>query len=84
MGDGEVGESDLREGETMSKIATGLAVLGFAAALGMAPAAQAAPINCPGGQTATKTASGWDCVNKGGNTSNAEDPKNPNADKNKF
>jgi len=46
--------------------------------------ANAAPIDCPGGQTATKTASGWDCVNKGGNTSNAEDPKNPNAGKGKF
>jgi hypothetical protein len=44
----------------------------------------AAPINCPGGQVATKTASGWDCVNNGGNTSNAEDPKNPNASKGTF
>jgi len=46
--------------------------------------ATAAPITCPGGQTATKTSSGWDCVNKGGNTSNAENPKNPNADKGFF
>lgn len=46
--------------------------------------ASAAPINCPGGQVATKTAGGWDCVNKGGNTSNAEDPKNPNAGKGTF
>jgi hypothetical protein len=44
----------------------------------------AAPIDCPNGQTATKTASGWDCVNKGGNTSNAEDPKNPNKGKGDF
>ena len=45
---------------------------------------QAAPIDCPGGQTATKTATGWDCVNNGGNTSNAENPKNPNAGKGFF
>jgi hypothetical protein len=47
-------------------------------------AAFAAPIECPGGQTATKTASGWDCVNKPGKTTSAEDPKNPNAGKDKF
>lgn len=68
----------------MRKIAVGLAVMGFTAVLAGAPAAQAAPIDCPGGQVATKTASGWDCVNNGGNTSNAEDPKNPNAGKGKF
>lgn len=44
----------------------------------------AAPIDCPNGQTATKTSSGWDCVNNGGNTSNAEDPKNPNVGKGFF
>lgn len=44
----------------------------------------APPINCPGSQTATKTAGGWDCVNNGGNTSNAEDPKNPNKGKGDF
>jgi hypothetical protein len=49
-----------------------------------AAAASAAPITCPGGQTATKTADGWDCVNRGGNPSNAEDPKNPNAGKGFF
>lgn len=60
-------------------------VLAFLA-LGLASAttASAAPITCPGGQTATKTADGWDCVNKGGNTSNAENPKNPNAGKGFF
>ncbi|HEX6418651.1 MAG TPA: hypothetical protein VFZ77_09145 [Acidimicrobiales bacterium] len=47
-------------------------------------AASAAPIDCPGGQTATKVDGGWDCVNRGGNTSNAEDPKNPNAGKGFF
>lgn len=46
--------------------------------------ASADPITCPGGQTATKTANGWDCVNNGGNTSNAEDPKNPNVGKGFF
>jgi hypothetical protein len=50
----------------------------------LAVPASAAPITCPGGQTATKTASGWDCVNNGGNTSNAENPKNPNAGKGDF
>lgn len=43
-----------------------------------------APIDCPNGQVATKVDGGWDCVNRGGNTSNAEDPKNPNADKGDF
>lgn len=46
--------------------------------------ANAAPITCPAGQTATKVADGWDCVNNGGNPSNAEDPKNPNASKGDF
>jgi hypothetical protein len=49
-----------------------------------ATAASAAPISCPGGQTATKVSGGWDCVNNGGNTSNAEDPKNPNVKKGFF
>jgi hypothetical protein len=31
-----------------------------------------------------KTASGWDCWNKGGNSSNPEDPTNPTAGKGKF
>jgi hypothetical protein len=55
-------------------------------ALGLVNAApaSAAPIECPGSQVATKTASGWDCVNKAGNPSNAENPKNPNAGKGFF
>ena len=62
-----------------------MAAAGFAAAgLVDATVASASPITCPGGQTATKTADGWDCVNNGGNTSNAEDPKNPNAGKGFF
>ena len=52
--------------------------------LGFGGTAGAAPISCPGGQTVTKTSTGWDCVNDGGNTSNAEDPKNPNAGKGDF
>jgi hypothetical protein len=38
----------------------------------------------PGGQTAQRVGGGWDCVNGGGNTSNAENPKNPNAGKGDF
>ena len=62
-----------------------IGLVGAIGVLGVAAApATAAPIDCPSGQTATKTASGWDCVNKGGNTSNAEDPKNPNKGKGDF
>jgi hypothetical protein len=66
-------------------VALGASVLAFlAVGLASATTASAAPITCPGGQTVTKTADGWDCVNKGGNDSNAENPKNPNAGKDKF
>jgi hypothetical protein len=65
------------------KALTVVAITG-AAVVVPATASSAAPIDCPGGQTATKTASGWDCVNRGGNTSNAEDPKNPNVGKGFF
>lgn len=45
----------------------------------------AAPIECPGPQVATQVApSSWECVNPGDNTSNAEDPKSPQAGKDKF
>jgi hypothetical protein len=64
----------VRKAIAVAVIATGLFVVTSRVASG-------APIDCPGGQTATKTASGWDCVNRGGNSSNAEDPKNPNAEK---
>ena len=40
--------------------------------------AQAAPITCSGNQVATKTSSGWDCINKGGNPTGSERTKNPN------
>jgi hypothetical protein len=58
----------------------------FTGAVILVPAAasQAAPIDCPSGQTVTKTASGWDCVNNAGHTNNSEDPKNPNAGKGFF
>ena len=61
-----------------------IAALMLALTMSLGSVAFAAPIDCPGGQTATKTATGWDCVNKGGNTSNAEDPKNPNKGKGDF
>ncbi|MCK6212700.1 hypothetical protein KZX45_19355 [Georgenia sp. EYE_87] len=66
-------------------MALGASVLAFlAVGLASATTASAAPITCPGGQTVTKTADGWDCINNGGNDSNAENPKNPNAGKDKF
>lgn len=46
--------------------------------------AGAAPITCPGGQDVVKTADGWDCQNHGDHLTHAENPKNPNADKNTF
>ncbi len=46
--------------------------------------AVAAPINCPGSQDAQRVGGEWECVNPSGNTSGAEKPKNPNADKDKF
>ncbi|WP_043497259.1 hypothetical protein [Georgenia sp. SUBG003] len=49
-----------------------------------ATSASAAPIDCPPGQSAQKTDDGWQCVNKPGHDSNAEDPKNPNKDKGDF
>jgi hypothetical protein len=69
----------------MRKIIIGLATLGALLAFGATPA-HADPITCPPGQAATLNPSdgGWVCVNKGGNTDNSEDPKNPNAGKDKF
>ncbi|NUT37393.1 MAG: hypothetical protein HOV79_30470 [Hamadaea sp.] len=68
------------------RVAVFFLTLGAFLAFGLvnATAATAAPITCPGGQTVTKTSGGWDCVNNGGNTSNAENPKNPNAGKGFF
>ena len=47
----------------------GAVLVAGAVAVGLSiPAAAAAdPITCSGGQTATKTADGWQCVNNGGN-----------------
>lgn len=64
-------------------IASAALLTALAAGLG-GGVASTAPIDCPGGQTATKVDTGWDCVNNGGNPSNAEDPKNPNAGKGDF
>jgi hypothetical protein len=70
----------------MRKFLSSAAVTGllFTGLVVMAPAASAAPITCPGNQEVTKVSGGWECVNKGDNTSNAENPKNPNAGKDKF
>lgn len=70
----------------MRKLLSSIAVSGllFTALAVTAPAATAAPITCPGGQTAEKVNGGWDCVNKPGNPTGAENPKNPNAGKGKF
>jgi hypothetical protein len=46
----------------------GLSGAGVAA---FAPSATAAPIVCPGGQTATRTSDGWACVNNGNNDTGA-------------
>jgi hypothetical protein len=67
----------------MTRLIAVILTTAAAAVLG-ATAAHADPITCPAGQTSTKTATGWDCVNNGGNTSNAEDPRNPNASKGDF
>ncbi len=70
----------------MRRTIIGLLTLPMAVSLSVltVPTANAAPIDCPNGQTATKLSGGWDCVNNGGNTSNAEDPKNPNVGKGFF
>ena len=70
----------------MKKTAIRIAVLSLClSGLAVAPAS-ADPITCPPGQVATLNPSdgGWVCVNAGGNTNQSEDPKNPNAGKDKF
>ena len=47
-------------------LVTGVMGLALGAALAAGPAS-VAPITCPDGQTVTKTADGWTCVNGGGN-----------------
>lgn len=70
----------------MRRTITGLVATLFAIGLTVlsAPAANAAPIDCPAGQTVTKTSGGWDCVNKADKPNQSEDPKNPNVGKGFF
>lgn len=56
-------------GLTASLLAVGAAVTAATAA--------ADPITCPAGQTSQKVDNQWVCVNGGGNTSNADETKNP-------
>jgi hypothetical protein len=62
----------------------GAVLIGGVLTLIGAGVAHADPLTCPAGQVSVKTATGWDCQNNGGNTSNAEDPRNPNASKGDF
>jgi ABC-type sugar transport system substrate-binding protein len=57
----------------LRRFATLLALLAAIAVAAMAAAsASAAPITCPGGQTAQQTSPGtWQCVNNGDNASGA-------------
>jgi hypothetical protein len=76
-----------KEEVVMSKRALQRGLVGAATVgllLGMSGVASADPIDCPGGQESTKSGDGWNCQNKGGHTSNAEDPKNPNKGKGDF
>ena len=50
-------------------------------ALLVAPPANADPITCPGNQTSERVDGQWTCVNPAGNTSNSENPRNPNKNK---
>jgi len=64
----------------MKRILMMLALAAFlVAALSVsALSAFAAPITCSGNQTVTKTSSGWDCINNGGNPTGSERTKNSN------
>jgi hypothetical protein len=52
----------------MRRTIAGAFVLAIAAVGLTIPPAGAAPIYCQGNQTATKTDSGWQCINNGDNT----------------
>lgn len=52
--------------------------LSIAFGVGIVGSASAAPIDCPGGLAATKTADWWTCQTNSGNDSNAGDSSNPN------
>jgi hypothetical protein len=68
----------------MRKLLIVVALVAAGVGAGASPA-YAAPIECPPGQEAVNPPEGgWVCRNGGGNDSNAEDPKNPNADKGDF
>ena len=51
----------------MRRTIAGAFVLAIAAVGLTIPAASADPITCEGNQTATKTDSGWQCINNGNN-----------------
>ena len=54
-------------------------IFAFTGGLFAAPTlVQADPITCPNGQHSEHFTAGWFCVNNGGNTSNADQTKNPN------
>jgi hypothetical protein len=65
----------------MRKLISSTAAAGllFTALAFTAPAANAAPITCPNGQSAQKINGDWVCVNNPGKGDpNTEDPRNPN------
>ena len=71
-----------KRGRPMRRIV--VAVAGFLAAIGMTlgltvGAASAAPITCPGGQTATHQNGTWFCQNNGGNPTGAGHHKGTDA-----
>jgi hypothetical protein len=67
------------------RVLAGLTAGLLGAGVAYAASASAAPIECPGPQVAVAVSpSSWECVNPGDNTSNAENPKSPQADKDTF
>jgi len=68
----------------MRRKIAGLAVLPFVLSMTVltAPAASAAPIDCPDGMTKVHEQGNWYCANTGnGNETNSEDTNNPNTKK---
>ncbi len=66
-------DSYARKLRVIAGLVAGLAVAGA----GLAATASADPITCPNGQASEKVAGEWSCVNGGGNTSNADETRNP-------
>jgi hypothetical protein len=63
---------------SIRRIIAALVAAGAITALGVSTA-DAAPITCPGGQTAQQVTPGnFACVNNGGNADNSGRTKNPN------